>query len=182
MVEVLIWLCIGGTVAIALFSPCRMRMDIVDNKEEASLIDAEYDAIKTKIDTIADEWLEPLGLRANWHITRRYWRNADEYLAHEAGGAETLAAGSISGAHTHADWLYLRATICFNCSACADNVDTLEMMVVHECAHALVHEMRAGTRCNCEYVICGMKKESVPRSHGRFCGPRSIFLSKGGRF
>lgn len=115
------------------------------------MTDAEYNMIMARIDALFEEWIAPFGLRAQWTIKRRYWRNVDAYLAHDTDGADPLHRGAVSTAHTHADWAYLTATICFNCHACIDHLDTLETMFVHECAHILVHEMRAGTRCDCEY-------------------------------
>lgn len=116
------------------------------------MTDAEYDAIKAKINALAEEWFEPLGLRAQWTVRLRYWRLEDEYLAHEDENRTPLAGGGASLAHTHANWPYLRATICINCPACINyDAEELEAFFVHECAHILVHEMRAGTRCDCEY-------------------------------
>lgn len=120
------------------------------------MTDAEYEAIKAKIDALAEEWLEPLGLRAQWAVRRSYWRLEDEYHAHvrETDGVKPLHAEEFSSAHTHANWPYLSARICFNCPSCAHyDADQLETLFVHECAHILVHEMRAGTRCDCEYDI-----------------------------
>ena len=74
-----------------------------------------------------------------------YHRDSGAYI--ESG--EDLTAGS--KAHTSASWAYLDAAIHFNLSGLMAYTDAeLEVVIIHEYMHILVHEMRSVANCECE--------------------------------
>ena len=111
------------------------------------MTDATSEQLQARIETIAHEWKECLGL-SWWNVSFHYYRDSGVY----AESGENLSPGS--KAYTSASWAYLDAAIHFNLSGLFDYNDTqLEEVVVHELTHILVHEMRSGTRCDCPYDI-----------------------------
>ena len=109
------------------------------------MTDAEFGQLKDRIDTIADEWLKCLGLQW-WKLSFHYHRDSVSY--HESCPEDISLK---SQAYTSVSWAYLDATIHFNLPLCIDSSDVgLEEMVIHECMHILVHEMRSVTNCECE--------------------------------
>ena len=112
------------------------------------MTDAEHEQLQSRIQTIADAWQKPLGLRW-WHISFYYHRDSAAF--HESC-PDDISLESM--AYTSASWAYLDAAVHFNLPLLTHSDDTeLEEMVVHEYMHIIVHEMRAGTRCDCEYDI-----------------------------
>ena len=109
------------------------------------MTDAEFAQLKSRIDTIVDEWQECLGLKW-WHISFHYHRDSAAF--HESC-PEDISLNS--QAYTSVSWAYLDAAIHFNLPLCIDSSDVeLEEMVVHEFMHVLVHEMRSVKNCECE--------------------------------
>lgn len=108
------------------------------------MTDAEHAQLKSRIQAIADEWVECLGLRW-WHISFYYHGDSGDYRDSSADIPPE------SKAYTSASWAYLDAAIHFNMSGLATYNETqLEEVVVHELMHAMVHEMRAVSACNCD--------------------------------
>ena len=108
------------------------------------MTDATSEQLQARIETIAHEWKECLGL-SWWNISFHYYRDSGVY----AESGENLSLES--KAHTSASWAYLDAAIHFNLSGLFDYNDTqLEEVVVHEFMHILVHEMRSVANCECE--------------------------------
>lgn len=94
--------------------------------------DKEYAAQKSRIEHLAEKWMQPLGLKW-WHIKLVYNREAD-------GDRDD---GRCCVAYTTVDWHYLLGTITFNMQAVAEQSDgDLENQFVHECCHILINEMR----------------------------------------
>lgn len=115
------------------------------------MTDAEYEQTKARLQAIADEWAECLGLASCWHITWHYHRDSGEYAAVESGRENNRPQGVPSVAYTAASWHYLLAAIHFNVSELVEYDNKhLEMVVLHELAHVFVHEMRYVTDCDCE--------------------------------
>ena len=111
------------------------------------MTDAELEQLKARIQAIADEWMQCLGLQW-WHITFYYHGGSGEYRN------SSVDIPAESKAYTSASWAYLDAAIHYNLSGLSGYDDAhLEEVVLHELKHAMVHEMRAGTRCDCEYDI-----------------------------
>ena len=112
------------------------------------MTDAEYEQTKDRLQAIADEWVECLGLRW-WHISFFYHRDAGEYR--ESSPDIPLT----SKGYTSASWAYCDAAVHFNMAVLTtDDISELEKVVVHELMHIIVHEMRSGTRCDCPYDMC----------------------------
>ena len=109
------------------------------------MTDAEFEQLKLRIGTIADEWLKCLGLQW-WKLSFYYYRDSASY--HESCPEDISLK---SQAYTSVSWAYLDAAIHFNLPLCIDSSDVeLEEIVVHEYMHILVHEMRSVANCECE--------------------------------
>lgn len=114
------------------------------------MTDTEYATTTARIGALADLWLPCLGLKDAWHIAFRYFRDSGEYAMDKHGESydrESVAYASVS-------WAYLDALITFNVPRFVVMTPARqEEAFVHELCHVLIHEMRAGTRCDCEYDI-----------------------------
>ena len=109
------------------------------------MTDAEFEQLKSRINTIVEEWQECLGLKW-WKISFHYHRDSASY--HESCPEDISLK---SQAYTSVSWAYLDAALHFNLPLCIDSSDVeLEEIVVHEFIHILVHEMRSVTNCACE--------------------------------
>ena len=94
--------------------------------------DAEFDALRAKIDQLVDWWAGSLGLKW-WKITSIFSR---EPLGHSAEGYK-------AGARCDAQWEYLLADITFAMPDLLGLTDEdLERVVVHELQHIFLNEMR----------------------------------------
>lgn len=100
--------------------------------------DAEYARQKARVLAAADRWLKPLGLLW-WHVEHVWYRE------HIPGGdtGRRAADGWQAVAQTKALWQYGRVQFEWNLAMIAEMGDgEVERVFVHECCHALVHEMR----------------------------------------
>lgn len=101
------------------------------------MTDAEYEALKSKLERMALEWSERIGL--GWWKLKFIWCREginDPDLPHAA-------------AATDVRWQYLEAKIRFDMPLLADKDHfeddaALEMLVIHELTHVLVNELRCG--------------------------------------
>ena len=109
------------------------------------MTDAEFEQLEARIQAIADEWIECLGLRW-WHISFFYHRDSGEYRASSPEDMPLSSKG-----YTAASWAYCDAAVHLNMPGLAEYDAThLEEVVVHELMHIMVHEMRSVTNCACD--------------------------------
>lgn len=101
--------------------------------------DREYRRQKRRVERVFDRWRAPLGL-GWWRVGLVWSRERDRVRPDTdvaANGVEVTAA------RTTVSWPYREATIEFFLPALEDVSDErLEYIVVHECMHILVNEMR----------------------------------------
>ncbi len=99
--------------------------------------DEAYEAEKARIEGFYARWRSVLGLDG-WDVARSYFDG--EYVKGH-GETSDAAAGSAS-----VRWEYRHATLSFNVQNTRDLDDAeMEAIVVHECMHILLHEMRDDT-------------------------------------
>ena len=101
--------------------------------------DAEYSALKKKLQRWSDQWRTCLGLRW-WRIT--YVWDRDGTTTRRERPPQDRAAET--AAFTEARWHYLDATIIYNMVAIAgmEDDERRERTVLHEHCHLLVNELR----------------------------------------
>lgn len=91
-----------------------------------------YEAEKARIERFYQKWREPLGLDG-WDVARTY--HDGPYV--QEGGVESGTAS------THVMWEYRYAALSFNIQKTRELPDErLEDVVLHECMHILLHELR----------------------------------------
>lgn len=98
------------------------------------MTDEEYEAERARIRAIYDRWEPVLGLDA-WLITLDY--HTGPYVC--ADGTPSGNAYATAAPH----WDYQSASLSFNLQKTrTEDDDDLEDIVVHECVHVLLHELR----------------------------------------
>ena len=105
---------------------------------------------RKRVRTLAKAWLGPLGLLW-WHIDIKFYDSEPEFRAATGHDAYMTVCG---------DWRYDHATINVNLPAIERlDDDRLEFNFVHECAHVILSEMKAGKGDeHCEHVATIMAK------------------------
>jgi hypothetical protein len=104
------------------------------------MTDAEYEAARQRILTLAEKWLGMLGLK---------WWAIDTVYDREGTDLTDACVAQVS-----CRWEYAHGSILWNMPLVAQQSDEdLERVFVHECMHFFLHETRAGTRCDCEFDI-----------------------------
>lgn len=101
-----------------------------------------------------DKWLKPLGLLW-WDVTINFHDNPGDVVRifRDPGEDNTVAA------KTYVSWIYATATIEVNLPAFEGlTQEEIERIVVHECCHILVAEMREGKIHHEERVVTGLTK------------------------
>lgn len=109
------------------------------------------------------EWLNLLGL-THWDIGLCLYDTTAKYQA--AYGSDPTWRSS---ANTSVSWEYMHATISVDLEKCErESIETLQRMFLHEVAHIFVHEMRSGTRCDCEWDIRPEERVCTMLSHALY--------------
>lgn len=104
------------------------------------MTDTEYEATRAKLIALSDKWLPMLGLKW-WTVEFVYDREGTDFEP------PCVARASVR-------WEYLQGTLLWNMPLIATNTDEeLERVFVHECMHILLHETRAGTKCDCPFDL-----------------------------
>lgn len=101
--------------------------------------DKQFKAQRKRVRALWAKWREVLGLYA-WDVSLNYYRGPFELDGEVSFDASASAK---------VNWEYQRATLSFNLVCVMDMSDAaLEEMVVHECTHILVREMRQDWACS----------------------------------
>ena len=101
-----------------------------------------------------DKWLKPMGLLW-WDVTINLYEDPGDVVRvfRDASSDTTVVA------NTAVNWIYGTATINFNVPALRGmSQRDIEKVVVHECCHILVGEMREGEAHHEERVVTGLTK------------------------
>lgn len=106
------------------------------------MTDADYEALKLRIKTVADRWMKPCGIGYWQDVTLRYYRDVVDWVDAFQESVITVNDSKV-GARVTCDWRYKHGLIHFNCYALREHTDEeLDYVVRHEICHLLVAEMR----------------------------------------
>lgn len=136
------------------------------------MTDAEFQTEKERLESMAEKWLKPLGLLW-WRLHIVYSREPKKSEVHN---------GAYVAGQAHVDWMYLEATITFYVPEFlgVSDIDT-ERILVHECMHVLINEMRE-EGINHEERVCTMLASAFEwtREAGIEEGRRQVLLETQG--
>ncbi len=114
----------------------------------------EIKRTKRMIRAALNKWLKPLGLLW-WDVTIHMYDDPSDLaqVFRDAGSSLTVVA------NTEVNWIYGTAVINLNVPALRGlSQREIERVIVHECCHILVNEMREGEAHHEERVVTGLTK------------------------